>query len=330
VPPCGAYTLRAVSGGFKRSSWFGVVGVVVVMGISATIALTLGSEPDDQKLALGLIFAVIAAYVLILFVLQARDLGDAEGRSAREAPHAPDEVSDPTKLSEPELWAALATEPIDDAALRARREVWAPARSSMRLGWLITPLIFPAVVPIYLFDTFVPLFVWAALIVALALIYLARTLMPGGTLDQGYERTDSAMAPLGLEVTERPRIRIEPRVAQPGMRSRLEGAVALSGKRHGRDVSVRFESGVVRPVSEVAIGAKTPEFALKARDGRLRSPDGTQESVTAVLAELPASTRWRGVSVEGGPDGIVVQRKGNAQGEWLCDLWLAERLAEAL
>ena len=319
-----------MSGGFKRSAWFGVIGVVVVMAIVATIGLTVGSDPDSQKLALGLVFAVVAAFVLILFVLQARDLDAAEGRSAREAPQAPGEVDDPTKLSEPDLWAALATRPIDDDALRARREVWAPARSSMRLGWLVTALIFISVPPLYYFDTFVPLFVGAALIVALSAVYLVRTLMPGGTLDRGYERTDRAMAPLGLEVTERPRIRIEPRVAQPGMRSRLEGAVVLSGKRHGRDVSVRFESGVVRPVSEVAVAVEAPEFELEVRDGRLRAADGTPASVNAATAELPASTKWQGVRVEGCPDGIVLQRKGNAQGEWLCDLWLAERLAEAL
>lgn len=104
----------------------------------------------------------------------------------------------------------------------------------------------------------------------------------------------------------------------------------LSGKRHGRDVSVRFESGVVRPVSEVAVAVEAPEFELDARDGRLRAADGTPSSVNAATAELPASAKWQGVRVEGGPDGIVVQREGNAQGEWLCDLWLAERLADAL
>ena len=317
-----------MSGGFKRSSWFGVIGVVAVMAITATIGLTLGSGQANPKLALGLIFAVVGAYVVILFLLQARDLGAVEGRSARGARSGPQEVGDPTKLSEPELWAAMATKPIDDDAIRARSQVWAPARTSMRLGWLVTALIFAGVVPLYLLETFVPLFVCTGLMVAVAVVYLVRTLMPGGTLDEGYARTDRAMAPLGLQVTERPRIQIEPRVAQPGMRSRLEGAVALSGRRHGRDVSVRFESGVVRPVSEVAIGAKAREFALKAHDGRLRSTDETPESLTAVLAELPAATQWRGVRVEGGPDGIVVQRTGNAQGEWLCDLWLAEWLAE--
>ena len=46
-----------------------------------------------------------------------------------------------------------------------------------------------------------------------------------------------------------------------------------------------------------------------------------------------AGRRVRGevanVEVSGGPDGIVVARKGGEPGDWLCDLWLAERLASA-
>ena len=33
------------------------------------------------------------------------------------------------------------------------------------------------------------------------------------------------------------------------------------------------------------------------------------------------------MQVEGGPEGIVVSRKGGGQSDWMCDLWLAERLA---
>ena len=44
---------------------------------------------------------------------------------------------------------------------------------------------------------------------------------------------------------------------------------------------------------------------------------------------MPNSTRWKKITVDGGPEGIVVARKGGAQADWLCDLWLAERLADA-
>jgi hypothetical protein len=51
--------------------------------------------------------------------------------------------------------------------------------------------------------------------------------------------------------------------------------------------------------------------------------------VAAVLSVLARSDRWNGVNVHGGGAGIVVDRKGDP-GAWLCDLWLAERLAEVL
>jgi hypothetical protein len=59
----------------------------------------------------------------------------------------------------------------------------------------------------------------------------------------------------------------------------------------------------------------------------VRPADGAPESVVTALKEVPSSTRWKKVTVEGGPEGIVVARKGGGQSDWLCDPWLAERLA---
>jgi hypothetical protein len=61
----------------------------------------------------------------------------------------------------------------------------------------------------------------------------------------------------------------------------------------------------------------------------VRPADGTAAEIVAALEGLPNSTRWKKLVVEGGAEGIVVTRKGGAQGDWLCDLWLAERLAAA-
>ena len=107
------------------------------------------------------------------------------------------------------------------------------------------------------------------------------------------------------------------------------GWVMLSGERNGRPVSVRVGSGETGSHSEVSVAAATaPEFSAKSRDGRVRPADGTPENLVAALKDVPNSTRWKKVTVEGGPDGIVVARKGGGQSDWLCDLWLAERLAE--
>src|SRR6266540_2357363 len=48
-----------------------------------------------------------------------------------------------------------------------------------------------------------------------------------------------ALQPLGLAVTQRPEIRFETRApTMPGYSARLRGPLVLSGKRHGRTVSV--------------------------------------------------------------------------------------------
>ena len=43
------------------------------------------------------------------------------------------------------------------------------------------------------------------------------------------------------------------------------------------------------------------------------------------------SKRWKGMDLEAGGDGITVERRRDSSGfDWLCDLWLAERLADAV
>jgi hypothetical protein len=189
---------------------------------------------------------------------------------------------------------------------------------------VITLLIFLTVPSIYMFESFVPLLIGGPLIVIAALWGGIRAVAPGGEMDKGYENVGRAMAPLGLEVTERPRVSIEMREpVTPRMGPKIRGALVLSGERHGRRVSVRLEGGA----SEVTVGAAAPPFEAKARDGRVRPGDATPAAIADALKAAPNSTRWKRVAVEGGAEGIVVSRKGGEQSDWLCDLWLAERLA---
>ena len=97
----------------------------------------------------------------------------------------------------------------------------------------------------------------------------------------------------------------------------------MVGERHGRKVEVHQEAGQ----SEVSISAKSPKFEAKGKRGRFAAEDGASEA-SAFLSSLPGSDRWNGVKVHGGPTGIVIDRKGDPSA-WLCDLWLAERIAEA-
>ncbi|HEY8502685.1 MAG TPA: hypothetical protein VIL21_08365 [Solirubrobacterales bacterium] len=294
------------SGGFKRSSRYGLIGVFVVAALTVVIGLTMGEGEANPKLALGLIFGVVAIFVIGLLLLQRADLERAAGgdaaKSARAAAEAEQGIEDPTKLEEAELWAALAVAPVDAEAIEARSEMWDVGRRSNKLGALIFLLIFLTVPPMYLFESFVPLLIGVPLIVAAALYGAYRAIGPGGELDSGYDRMDRAMKPLGLQVSERPKGGFEMRApTMPGFDYRLRGATVLSGERHGRGVTVSFGGYEEAGVSEVAVAAPCNEFEAKSKR----------------------------VAVHSGPDGIVVSRRKAGQSDWLCDLWLAERLASA-
>jgi hypothetical protein len=293
-----------VSGGFRRSSWFGIVGVFVVAALAAVIGLTMGSGEANPKLALGLIFGVIAIFFVVLFALQRSDLERAAGGSAaatdRAAAEAGREINNPTTMAEADLWAAMAIRPIDAAAVQARGEMWDAGRRSLRLGMLIVLLIFLTVPSIYLFESFVPLMIGGPLIALAAVYGSIRAIGPGGEMDQGYERVDRAMAPLGLEVTERPRVSIEMRDAvTPRMGPEVHGALVMKGERHGRAVTARLGGGERSGFSEITVAVPCAEFTAAGKR----------------------------VNVKSGPEGIVVTRRGGAQSDWMVDLWLAERLA---
>lgn len=293
-------------GDFKRSSRFGLVGVFVVAAVAAVAGLTMGEGESNPTLALGLIFGVIGIFVVVLLLLQRGDLahaaaGDARsrGRAAAEGGRA---IEDPSALSEADLWAALAIAPIDADAVEAQAETWDAGRRSIKLGAVIFALVFLTVPPAYLLESFVPLLVGVPLIVLAALYGAFRAIGPGGELDQGYERMDRAMKPLGLQVTARPKGGFEPRSpTMPGFDYRLRGATELSGERHGRAVTVRFGGHEDAGASEVAVATPCREFAAESKR----------------------------VTVRGGPDGLVIARRKAARGDWLCDLWLAERLLAA-
>jgi hypothetical protein len=291
------------SGGFKRSSRFGLIGVIVVALLAAVIGVTLGEGEANPKLALGLIFGVIAVFVVVLLALQRSDLeraggGDAAART-RAAAEAGRPLEDPTSVSEAELWATLATGPIDADAVRAQSEMWDVGRRSIKLGAVVFALILLTVPSIYLLESVVPLLIGGPLIVIAALYGSFRAIGPGGELDQGYARMDRAMAPLGLRMSERPKGGFEPRSpTMPGFDYRLRGTTELSGERHGRRVAVRFGGHEDAGRSEVEVAAPCRRFEAKSKR----------------------------IEVRGGPDGLVISRGKAAPGDWLCDLWVAEWL----
>ena len=318
-----------MSGGFRRSAVFGIGGVFVVAALCILIASSVDSRDASPKAQYALIFGVVAVYLVILFALQRADLRRAAGADALRSGGGPREIENPTTMDEPELWAALAVKPIDAEAVRARGDAWGAARRSQGGAMLVTLLIMLTVPPIYLLDSFVPLLIGGP-IIAIVVVFLAiRAIGPGGEVDSAYERMNVSMAPLGLGVNERPQVRLEPAIRpSPGTRrgcadarprghpARAPGGGAALGRRRGE--------------GETRVGERVAEFEVKARDGRLRAAKSAPAKLREAFESVPASTRWKGVKVVGGADGIAVERSKSGSGDWMCDLWLAERLAERL
>jgi hypothetical protein len=323
------YTLARVKP-FRTSARFGLIGVLVVAALTVVVGLTMGQGEAKPKDAYALIFAILGVYLVLLFILQLRDVSKAEGVDARAMELAPAEIENPATVDEATLWAAMAVGPIDDDAIRARKQTWGTARSSIHLGILICALIFLTVPPIYLLDTFVPLFIGVPLIAGIALWKSVRLL--GGGLDRAYEGASRAMAPLGLEVVEHPEVTIRPKgVAPYRMGPDLQGALVLEGDRHGRHVAVRMPAtGGVRSPSQVRLALTAPEFDFKVRDGRLKAGKGAPDEVAALLKGVPNSTRWNGVRGAMADGALEIDRGHAWNGDWLLDLWLAERLAETV
>ena len=155
-------------------------------------------------------------------------------------------------------------------------------------------LIFLTVPSIYLLESFVPLLIGGPLIVIAALYGSFRALAPGGEMDQGYEKVGLAMAPLGLEVTERPKVNIEVREATTGrVGPKIHGALVLSGERHGRPVSVRLGSGEVSARSEVTVAGRDARVQgeIPRRQGAPR--DDVPEPFAAALRTCPTRPAGR-------------------------------------
>ena len=314
---------------FRFSKWFGIIGVIVVMVAVALIGLNTDPTDPNPKGTYALIFGIVGGFIFLMLFFQGRDLSRAEGDTKaatdRAAAGGPHDLEDPAELDDADLWAAMAVKPLDEDAIKARKAMWGSARSSHRLAIVVCALIFLTVPPVYLFESFKPLYVGVPLIVLAAIYGGIRAIGSGGQIDEGFDAQAAMMKPLGLEMVERPELQLQPRFGMFGANARLVGPLLLQGKRHGRSVTVSQEgSGSV-----TTLKGSVPQFQAKIRDGRLAAGKDAPDPVKAALQELPASDAWKGVKVRGGSGGIVVERKRGRE-RWLCDLWLAERLASAL
>jgi hypothetical protein len=309
---------------YRRSRIVAFVGLPLVMAAVVVIGLSMDPRDASPKGELALIFAIVGGFVFLLLAIQAAELRGAARARTAALPGPGTEVEDPMAIEPIDLWAALAIGPVGEEAARAQADIWGAARSSHRTAVLACVLIFTFVPITYLLETLVPLLVGAALIAVLALLASLRVVGPGGGLERAYTSMERSVEPLGLTMDERPTVAASRRPTPPyGLKTDVRGALRFSGRRHGRPVTVALENGA----SEVRVAGAAPSFEAKARDGRVRGE--LPAAIEGTLAAVPGSPAWRGVSVSGGPDGILVRRKPVAERGWLPDLWLAERLAEA-
>jgi hypothetical protein len=310
---------------FKRSTRFGVIGVFVVMGLCAAIALLFAQNSARPAGALIAIFAIVFGFVFILLRLQRSDVDRAEARStlAQLEPSGP--VTDPTTVDTNALLVALAVKPIDrEVIAAASARVWGWTRGSISSATLLMILIGCAVIPWQLWTAYWSIYVFVPIIIVYVSYLAVRAIGAGGRLDQAYADSAATLEPLGLRMSERPEVVVRGRPVGPGAQADVVGASVFVGERHGRPVTVTIEGSD----ATTAIGGAVTPFRVEAKGERLRV-DGDAPAVAVALEPLRASSYWKGVTVSGGPKGIVVTRGHDGGSHWMRDLWLAERLAEA-
>jgi uncharacterized membrane protein len=319
------YGERELNRDFKRSRRFGIIGVVVVMVVVAALALAFGQNNANPTGLYIAIFLIVFGFMAVVLRLQRRDLDTGEQHAIAEASGPVSAVSDPTTANSASLLTALAVGPVDRKAIEdATAATWNLGRQSISGGGVMLVLIACAVVPWQLWQTYWSLILFVPLIVGYALYMLSKVMGAGGTLAPAYELSEPTMEPLGLRMTEAPKVAVAPRIARRGVEKHIAGAATYEGQRHGRSVRIRLGA---RTTTQVA--GSYPIFVIRNREGRLRAGSGAPAAVESVLAPLAASPLWRGVTARGGEEGIVVERK-DSRASWMCDLWLAERLADAL
>jgi len=169
---------------------------------------------------------------------------------------------------------------------------------------------------------------FAAGVMALIVFILVRTyFLLGASVTAGEY---AYLRPLGIAVVERPTLDFKriARTAVEGPWGLVAGrGTVLAGTRHGRSVHVVVDS----QRNYTMVEAQVPRFTVESREGKLVAGKGAAQPVVESLAELRKARRWLGMELQARPEGILVERiPDRRQNMWLYDLWLAERLLEAL
>ena len=308
-----------------------LIVALMFAGVIASVVVVNGRPGADPsgKDAMVPALAVVVVGVLLILIVQSRArrrarTADLEAAQALAATERRD-LADAGAATPEEVQASLAIAPDAVHDLEARRAMWGVADRSSR-GAAIAALLVVVLMPAAIITQNPRVIVLAAVpIVLFALYSAAQTIRPGGRLDQAYASADEIMRPLGLEGIQRPQWAVIP-YATGELHSTVIGPTVLGGRRHGREVEVTLQGGR----SQVAVGCDVPPFVLEGRDGVLSPGGDVSPQVRGAVGTLAPAGVWNGAHVEAGDGRILVARRRSGTERWAHDLWLAERLADAV
>ena len=297
--------------------------IFIVGGLAAVVGATLISvalTPDDSYLPLYVGIGSVSVFMVSLVAYWAYQIFFKGYGSPKVVEGEKVAIDDPAVLSSwNTLFTAMTTEGGDPAELKQMEQ---QGRSSLMLwyGWSALIALGPIVLMVpYLLGwmewSIIRIGVAAYIgLVIMMIIFTAR--IAGGAV-QASEAI--YLAPLGLRITGLPQVGL--RVDSDGARHTVKGASVVEGERFGRPVRIELDGWH----SVTAIQAKSPEFHVKSRDGKLESVQGAP-SVDRALSALRKAKRWAGLEVRGDGQRIVATRRTRGVNMWLYDLWLIERV----
>lgn len=304
-----------------------VVGGLAVI-VFIVVRIGINTKPGDEPpyVTFGI---AIGVYLLGIIVMQAVSLGRTDP-TPEVGPTPAGQLPTTT-----EGLQALLTLPGTDGE-RSRAGARRAHRQS--IGLFIPTALIAILLPLggYLYISGTVTEVWqpfgdtgigipVAALPGLAMVVIMALMLPFN-LKRGRAAVDDINSGLGLAITAMPASILLPRIGTEGIGHHIVGPTTMEGIRYGRPVTVDAYSGS----TAVLVGTATPPFRLRAEDGVMAPEGPVPQWVPGVLARVPSDPRWHKVHLAAGPQGIRVDRKGSAlDSDWMLDLWLAERLAEA-
>lgn len=308
---------------YRKAPVFAAIGLVVVV-----ILVAAAADPTGKlAVAVGAPAAVLLGFGILLYQWRwAQSQSETPVDTGASAGLSPADDLGQVR-SQWDMYSILAVRPLNpEAAQRAHSGVFDLIRVNIKLAAAV--MILPVAAAVIVISGEVPDLGDGAFVVVIpfALAPLAL-LWVRWSMSRAAESGGDLLKPLGLELTALPEVGVRGKIYGSGLQSDVRGATVIQGRRHGRTVVATFESEHTTVVS----GAY-PEFEIdRDRSGRLRATGEVPPEVERVLAEIGPSPRWKKLKqVRGGAEGIEATRRVDADGGWLWDLWLAERLAGGL